>query len=245
MLNGLLQRQGGKYYYRKKIIDSFPNDYDIYVEPFIGGGSILLNAPIKKKMFGSDSDPKVIETYQLMKKVPTSTIQDFDFSGGRERFYQIREFQPTTDAEKLYKLLYLNKKSFMGHSKVPTSTISARTGSKFFKDLEKVKERLKKINISKRDYKNAILKHDSPKTFFYLDPPYYQTDVSAYETGNIDHQELRKILGEVKGKFLMSHNDTPFIRELYADFRFTPMTTTQADVRGGTREVSEVLISNY
>ena len=245
MLPNLLVRQGGKFFYRKKIIDEFPDDYDTYVEPFIGGGSILLNAPIVKHMYGSDTDDRIVETFKLMKKVPTDVIRQFNFFGSRERFYEIKDYEPKNDAEKLYKLLYLNKNSFMGKSESPNSHLTKKTGAEFFRKLDEIKERLKKIKISKMDYKEAIRKHDSPTTFFYLDPPYYKTDVSSYKTGNINHEELRQILGETKGKWLMSHNDTPFIRELYKGYNITPLITKQADPQGGTRKTKEVLISNY
>lgn len=245
MLPSLLKRQGGKYAYRKRIIEEFPTDYDTYVEPFIGGGSILLNAPVVDRMYGSDTDPLVIETFQLMKKIPADVIKQFDLAGSEKRFYKMKEYEPKTEAEKLYKILYLNKNSFMGKSSYPDGGLEKRTGQNFHRNVERIKERLKHIKISKMDYKTAIKKHDSPTTFFYLDPPYYNTDVSSYETGNIDHQELREILGKTEGRWLLSHNDTKFIRELYKGFNIKKFATRQVDIEGGTKKTKEVLISNY
>ena len=47
---GLFPRQGGKHTKRKEIFNRWlPIDkYTKYIEPFVGGGNILMEAPIKK-----------------------------------------------------------------------------------------------------------------------------------------------------------------------------------------------------
>ena len=41
--NGFIGRWGGKHYSRNKILSYIPDNYDTYVEPFVGGGSVYLN----------------------------------------------------------------------------------------------------------------------------------------------------------------------------------------------------------
>ena len=50
-----------------------------------------------------------------------------------------------------------------------------------------------------------------------------------------------------KGKWLLSYNDSPFIRELYADYhqhRFTRLNNLGQRYEGGS-EYNEILIANY
>lgn len=58
--------------------------------------------------------------------------------------------------------------------------------------------------------------------FFYCDPPYYNTE-DYYDGGGFgkdDHERLANTLCNIQGKFLLSYNDCPEIRELYQDREF-------------------------
>jgi site-specific DNA-adenine methylase len=61
-----------------------------------------------------------------------------------------------------------------------------------------------------------------------------------------DFQKLRDILSGIKGKFIMSINDTPEIRKLYKGFHTEVVATTYS--AGGAnkkKSVNELLIMNY
>ena len=69
----LFCRAGTKYRIRKTIINLFPKEYNTYVEPFVGGGSIFLNAPKNsKKEIINDNDREIIKGFRLIKRVPTN-----------------------------------------------------------------------------------------------------------------------------------------------------------------------------
>ena len=91
-----------------------------------------------------------------------------------------------------------------------------------------------------------IPKYDSDSSFFYCDPPYYETSVTDYETGTIDHLELFNILDNIKGYFLLSYNDTPYIRKLYKNYHITSFKNHQTFTGvGGDKIAMDLLISNY
>lgn len=61
----------------------------------------------------------------------------------------------------------------------------------------------------------------------YLDPPYYGCE-GYYGSGIFscaDFTDLRDRLAKVKGKFIMSINDVPQIRELFRDFTIMEVPT--------------------
>ena len=246
LINAPFARQGGKNNGKKKILASFPSTdkYDIYVEPFIGAGNIMLNAPEVKKMIGADTDTNIINAFNDMKKVDLDTIQEYNFRPSRKRFNEIRKgFGKNKDPKKrLYEFLYLKFNSYSGL--MTTYTREGTTGKFFKKNFEIYQEKLKHIKIMKSDYKVTIKKYDSPTTFFYLDPPYMGTDTKEYETGNIDHTELASILRNIKGLFLLSHNDTEEIRELYKGFKIK-RTKIRQPIISNDEYKKEILIMNY
>jgi len=245
--SGLFARQGGKFTSQKRIIKRFPpvGEYDTYVEPFLGGGSIALNAPIVKHMYASDTDTFVIDTFKIVKRLPVDVIRDIDFKiKNKPEFEKLKLYKPTNDVEKLRKNISLTMSSFL--SKRQTFTGKNNKGGVVFKrQLERVKDTLSHYKIMKKPYQYMISKYDSERTFFYLDPPYHNTDTAIYETGNINHEELADMLRHIKGLFLLSHNDTPYIRNLYKGFHFHKIQTHQVKEKTPHVIVNEVLISNY
>ena len=83
--------------------------------------------------------------------------------------------------------------------------------------LLKCSRRLAKVRIQNMDFEKLILQYDHPDTVFYLDPPYYKTEKMYDVTfGEGDHQRLQKVLSSIQGRYLLSYNDSPYIRDLYS-----------------------------
>jgi len=86
-------------------------------------------------------------------------------------------------------------------------------------DWDRVRERLKRVTILSRDFRAVLEATDSKNTFYYLDPPYLcATDNARYYRCTFseeDHQALRDVLLGTEGRFLLSYQDDPRIREMY------------------------------
>ena len=113
--------------------------------------------------------------------------------------------------------------------------------SKIYESQDKWDNVIKRI----RDYKNPNLKVNKGSfdevipnykdDFLYLDPPYYldkdkdnKMFKGLYPNANIavhhkgfDHKQLRDLLHNHKGDFILSYNDCETIREYYKDFKIT------------------------
>ena len=75
--------------------------------------------------------------------------------------------------------------------------------------LPEVHARLKRVVILNSDALDVIRQQDGPNTLFYLDPPYLHetrttTGEYQHEMTVEQHGELLKLLGTIKGKFLLS-----------------------------------------
>jgi len=71
---------------------------------------------------------------------------------------------------------------------------------------------------------------DNHSAFFFLDPPYTIAGKRLYTYFNIDHERLFKLTKQLKGKFMLTYDDTLEIRRLAEknnlQFRTIPMKTT-------------------
>lgn len=119
---------------------------------------------------------------------------------------------------------------------------------KAFMQVWKVSERLANTIIENKDFEALIHQYDRPDAFFYCDPPYFETE-GHYEVDfpKEDHVRLRDTLAGIHGKFLLSYNDCPYIRELYKDYHIESCErqNNMAMRYDGSAQFPEVLISNY
>ena len=112
-------------------------------------------------------------------------------------------------------------------------------------------ERLQRVVIENKDFEKLIRQYDRPESFFYCDPPYYNTEDYYEDVGftRKDHERLANTLCNIQGKFLLSYNDCPEIRELYSKPGITiEMTTRLSNIAQryeAGKQYPELLISNY
>ena len=200
----LLVWTGGKSRLIKDIDKRIPKDinkkYDTYVEPFVGGGSVLLhilNNYNFKKVYINDKNKELINLYLAFKEKPKEIFDkiekldlkyiSLDFDKKKEMFYFIRESynrikleDGKINLEKANLLMFLMRLCFNGVFRVNkkgemnTSIGSFLRGSHrriSVDEIFSISELLKKVNFSSVDF--GKLEHlINEKTFFYLDPPY-------------------------------------------------------------------------
>ena len=252
MLNSPIKWVGGKRNLRKTIINLIP-EHECYVEPFAGGLWVLFGKTPSKNEIINDVDKDLITFYSILKNNYNNFIQKFNtYLVSRDEFNYLKNL-PTDDLDEVmiaYRFYYLNKNSFGG---TMTSFNSYHRDKPYLNDeaiklLEKAHKRLKTVWIENLDYKEIIKKFDTNKTFFYLDPPYYETNNGSYKYNkNIDFEELKGILDNIKGKFLLSINNNTYIKKLYKDY-FKKEVEVQyniSKIKSGRDLYGELLITNY
>jgi DNA adenine methylase len=110
--------------------------------------------------------------------------------------------------------------------------------------------RLSRVYVENRPYANVIERFDKSDTFFYLDPPYFGCE-NYYGKGMFsrdDFSTLADMLGRIRGKFMLSINDTPEIREIFGAFKMREVELTYSvGVKAGEerKKVGELLVMNY
>lgn len=107
--------------------------------------------------------------------------------------------------------------------------------------------RLAQVWVEHLDFEACIRRHDRDHTFFYLDPPYFGAE--GYYGKNLfersDFKRLADVLAGIKGKFLLSINDTPEIRGIFGGFEIEVAEVIYSCAKGSRPKVGELLIRNY
>lgn len=85
-----------------------------------------------------------------------------------------------------------------------------------FDTIWEASRRLANTVVENKDFEALIQQYDRKETFFYCDPPYFETE-DHYEVafGQTDHERLRNALAKSEGKWMVSYNDCAYIRKLY------------------------------
>lgn len=106
--------------------------------------------------------------------------------------------------------------------------------------------------VENSDFEDVIKKYDSPKTYFYMDPPYWKTEnyYSNHDFDVNDHKRLADVLNNIQGKFGLSYYDFPQLEEMYPKDKFNwkqkNFKKAAAAKKDGTQnEGTELLIMNY
>ena len=119
---------------------------------------------------------------------------------------------------------------------------------KLFRLIQELEDRLADVVIENQDFEVCIRHYDSPDTFIYGDPPYYNSE-GMYDVDFkwADHVRLHDCAKRMKGKIMISYNDCPEIRELYKDFYIYSFKRvhSMAQRYNAGREFGELLITNY
>ena len=114
--------------------------------------------------------------------------------------------------------------------------------------VQDLSRRLENAIIKNQDFEVLIKHYDRPDAFFYCDPPYYSSEyVYACSFTWEDHVRLKDTLAQAEGKWLVSYNDCPEIRELYEGCKFFDFKRIHSMVQKyeAGKEFPELLIGNY
>lgn len=111
------------------------------------------------------------------------------------------------------------------------------------------RNRFSQVQIYSEDFEQLIERIDKKEVLYYCDPPYTEAEKKGFYGKNFseeDHFRLAEVLSGVEGKFLLSYDDKPFVRELYSKFHIKEVKLNYG-IQGGSKEkkYQELLIANY
>lgn len=105
--------------------------------------------------------------------------------------------------------------------------------------------RLEGVWIERLPYADFIRRYDRPGALFYLDPPYAgcEADYGVGVFSAEDFGHLSALLRGLKGRFILSINDTPTIRDAFAGLELGPVTLNYR-INGPATPARELIITD-
>ncbi|MFN4058241.1 MAG: DNA adenine methylase [Roseinatronobacter sp.] len=249
---------GGKRNLAKRICAIIDADtrHTTYAEPFVGMGGIFLRRNVRPKAeFINDRSREVYNLFRILQEHYVAFLDLLRFQittqANFERLCQV-EPDTLTDLQRAARFLYLQKIAFGGKITGRTFGLSRERAGRFNlvtlePDLEALHARLAGVCVTCMDFTDFIRRLDHQDTLFYLDPPYwgcegyYGRELFSRER----FEDLAAQLGGLKGRFIMSLNDTPGVREVFGAFRLEEIATTYTAATQGPKEAPELLIMNF
>ena len=200
-------RIGAKTRLLKDILPLIP-PHKIYVEVFLGGGSVFWAKEPSEVEVLNDLDTGLIRDWKLIKGGAKPTLKEIQ---------ALYDTPPRTQKDKLLHAIIQRNNGFSGRAVV--NKVSRDTNPYTKLDLlPEYRKRLKGVRLLSKDYKEILQKYDSPDTFFYLDPP-YENSKGLYKEFSMDFEELERNLRNLKGYWMLSINDSPYIRKVFKGYK--------------------------
>ena len=113
-------------------------------------------------------------------------------------------------------------------------------------NLAELNQRLDRTVIEKMPYEKCIAHYDKADTFFFLDPPYLNAHPGVYEGWTIEQmQSFADVLAAIKGKWLVTVDDSRGTREIFRGYRFrqVKLDNKLATMRNGKTTMRELIIT--
>ncbi len=250
-MNSFISWIGGKKLLRKKILEQFPDpeSYDRYIEVFGGAGWLLFSRDKHAPMeVFNDVNGELINLYRIVKFHPEALQKELEWLlMSREQFFDElnRNTRGMTDIQRAARFFCVIKESFGADCK--SFGVRIRDMQKAADYLKEVSDRLNRVVIENQDFERLIKTYDRPGALFYLDPPYYEAEKYYPDRFNPeDHIRLKQCLCDLKGKFILSYNDCPQIRELYEGFTIIEVERADSLVtKSESRKYKELIIKNF
>lgn len=272
-LSPFVKWAGGKRQLLNELMTRVPLEFNNYLEPFLGGGTLLLNLQPKSALV-NDINNQLINVYRAIKSDASDLIRavsDLDLiDTNKEVYYERREafnqkiHKKELDVEAAALFIWLNKHCFNGLYRVNKSGLfnvpynNKVSGKSIIpSNLEAMSQYFQENNIEfyNTDFMD-ITAMAKVGDFVYFDSPYipesttanftdYTKDGFSYE----DHLRLAnnfKELDKQGVKLMLSNNNVPLVHELYEGYYITEVDVKRAiNSKATKRKGKEIIVTNY
>ena len=227
---------GGKRYLASRIIEKFP-PHRVYLEPFGGGASVLLNKPPVEVETYNDLDKRITRLFRVLREQGQAFVEQAKFVLYSQIEFEDAEDYPSgaTDLQMALCDFIRWRQSFGGKGQSWSYTTGRARGGMAgdvnawwtaIEMLPQIIERLRRVQIICQPATEAIERFDHKEGLIYCDPPYVHgsrsngsTDVYGVEMSDADHRQLAATLRACDAKVVLSGYPSPLYNELYAGWR--------------------------
>jgi DNA adenine methylase len=249
---------GGKQKLCKTILSLIP-EHTLYCEPFIGGAAVFFAKDPSKVEVINDTNQELINFYRVVQNDFTSLEKEVRISLHSRRLHRDAEViynnpHMFSEVKRAWAVWVLAAQSFSsildgswGYD-IQKGTTSLKIRNKRESFTEEFAIRLQNVQIECTDALRIINSRDSADSFFYCDPPYFNSDCGHYDGySQEDFKNLLEMLSGIQGKFLLSSYPSPILQEFRTRENWSTKTfESKVSVNKGTgKSKTEVLTCNY
>lgn len=254
---------GGKRYLARRIIEHFP-EHRVYLEPFGGGASVLLNKPPSEIETYNDLDLRVTRLFRVLRDEGEEFVRCVRFIPySQVEFENALKYPPDpSDLDMAICDFVRWRQSFGGKGQSWSYTTGRSRGGMAgdvnawwtaIELLPEIIQRLRRVQIICQPAVEAIKRFDHKEGLIYCDPPYVHetrskggTGVYHFEMTDDDHRALAKAIHQCKSKVVLSGYPSSLYRELYGDWRKAEFNIANHASGGRTKtRETECLWFNY
>lgn len=259
---------GGKSQLLEQYAPLFPQRYNRYLEPFLGGGAVFFYLEPNEAIL-SDSNKDLIQCFSVIKNNVKKLInllkvhKEHHSKGHYEKTRKDYNAKKLAEIKRTASFIYLNKTCFNGlyrvNSKGEFNVPFGKYKNPAIFDEENLlaaNKSLKRAKLHDGDF-SKILDYAKKDDFVYLDPPYYPlnrtSNFTSYTAERFLEEEQERLadifkkLNKRKCKVMLSNSDTKFIKNLYKDYRIEMVKANRAICCVGDKRgpINELVILNY
>ncbi len=253
---------GGKQKLVSTILPLIPK-HNMYCEPFLGGGAIFFSKPKSNIEVINDTNKELINFYRTVQTDFVSLEKEIQISlhsrslhHDASVIYNNPHMFPS-EVKRAWAFWILSSQSFSsiidgswGYDK-KKSTTSVKIRNKRDSFTFDYAIRLQDVQVECTDAIRIILSRDAKDTFFYIDPPYFNSNCGHYDGYTIEDFELLLTkLAKMEGKFLLSSYPSEVLDKFKNKYRWYQKTIESAvsvNNKGSkpNKTKTEVLTANY
>ena len=264
MENTFLKWAGGKNWFVKNESHRLPTQYNRYIDPFLGGGSVFFYMEPGEAIL-SDVNQELIITYMAIQQdwqKLDKKLQAHSRKHNDDYYYKVRKQKPREMTSIAARMIYLNRTCFNGIYRVNRKGIfnvprgskdTILTGQEAFEERARI---LQNAVLRCCDFEETINIADEGD-FLFCDPPYAIREKESFVgyTMNLfnwnDQIRLANALDRARQRgviILMTNVDHPSVRALYENregfildvvSRFSSISGKS----GGRKQYSELVVS--
>jgi len=249
---------GGKQNMSKLIVSLIP-EHNLYCEPFVGGAAVFFAKPPSPVEVLNDLNGEVVNFYQVCKtdynklnKKIQATPHSRKLHGEAAQLLKEAEKHKHLDRAWAFWVqtnMSFSSKMFGGYAyeRKSNSTVK-RLFNKKLAFTKEICQRLDFVDLEANDAIKVIQSRDTKESFFYIDPPYFNSDMGHYKGyTEKDFLILVTILSKIKGKFLLSSYPSVILTKFTTKFKWTHWSKDSqvAVSKNAKKTKTEVLTGNY
>lgn len=226
----LVKVPGSKSQLNSWIIDHFPKNYQelSYIEPFVGGGNILLNKETCIEEIINDKDANLICIWQAVRDEGKKFLSKLKKIQYKEKiFNSYKNKNPKNYFESAVREFILRKMSKNGSKESYIAPLNSKVWNCILEDLEIILQKSKNIIIFNKNACDVIRCFGEKNSLIYCDPPHLDTTKNENELSTDDHIAIAEALNSSHGKVIISGYNSSLYRKLYGGWKMCKYPSPQ------------------